>query len=112
VKRGLAITMIIVGSLGMMAAGAQRRYDWVDRQFGAQEKHLDAVDRTAQENKHAEEEDVKSLRQAYDDLLVRVTGDEKLVEGGFGVIMFLLTSGGFVWYIRTVLSGKPRRSTP
>ncbi len=98
-KRYAAITMILMGSLGVMAAGQSRRYDYsTQRELDAQEKHIDSVDAQAQHNKDVTQE-----------ILVRISGDEKLVQGGFGVIMFLLTSGGAVWYLRLLSNGQKYR---
>jgi hypothetical protein len=110
VRKWASIAMMIVGSLGMVAAGQGRRYDYeTQRQFEAQEKHLDAVDRTAQQNLKDEQADVKEINKRLEDILIRIYGDERLVQGGFGVIMFFLTSGALVWFIRLFLSSNSTR---
>jgi hypothetical protein len=85
----MAISLLTMSGLTFHSAlGAQHRsYDELMRDFDAQEKHIDSVDKVAQDNK-----------DKLQGLLIRIEGDEDFVKGGAYLLGFLVSVGAFTYY--------------
>lgn len=94
---GLALRVFAVGFVlvGRPVSVPAQRYGqayWVERQFEAQEKHLDSSDKQIQK-------DVEELQREHEDLeklTVRMEGDEDYIKGGGALLAGLISLFGLV----------------